>query len=458
MNLTPADPPGGAPFEPLPPGGDDASDADAIVAMRARGVQRAKEALRLASASLPHLSGLARLVRVKAVDGVEVAAVSSSGLVVVRPELFATLPLADAAYVMAHELLHLALRTHDRGQGADPLVVNFAHDYIINDMLSESLGRMPPLGGLSWTGARQSSLEELVSRIDSSGQRGSLRCWNRRGKLRGGQRPAPSPISRALHDAGLLPPPEPEPEEFDPGDLLNDEREQQLEPELSDRQRQQCRAAVARAAAKAASLSQLKDKLAASPTTPTTEQAMQEALYAALRGAYNTPWEAALQRWFDAMVPGQRTYARPSRRGADRSDVVLPGRRREGWTLHIVLDTSGSMEHLLSAALGTIAQFCEASLVTDVHIVQCDEHVTVDEWIEVEQLASYPIRGFGYSDMCPAMNRLAEDSEVTSVVVLTDGGISYPAESPPYETLWVIFGSDPTTMHFNYGTVIGVAF
>ena len=32
----------------------------------------------------------------------------------------------------------------------------------------------------------------------------------------------------------------------------------------------------------------------------------------------------------DAVAPGERTYARPSRRSGDRSDVVLPGRRREG--------------------------------------------------------------------------------------------------------------------------------
>jgi hypothetical protein len=45
----------------------------------------------------------------------------------------------------------------------------------------------------------------------------------------------------------------------------------------------------------------------------------------ALRGIYRTPWEVALQRWMESVAPGERTFARPSRRGADRADVVLPG-------------------------------------------------------------------------------------------------------------------------------------
>ncbi len=63
----------------------------------------------------------------------------------------------------------------------------------------------------------------------------------------------------------------------------------------------------------------------------------------ALRGIYRTPWELALQHWLESVAPGDRTFARASRRGAGRADIVLPGRKREGWILNIVLDTSGSM-------------------------------------------------------------------------------------------------------------------
>ena len=49
----------------------------------------------------------------------------------------------------------------------------------------------------------------------------------------------------------------------------------------------------------------------------------------ALRGIYRTPWQMALQTWLEGVVPGERTFVRPSRRGADRHDVVMPGRKRE---------------------------------------------------------------------------------------------------------------------------------
>ncbi|ETR66155.1 MAG: hypothetical protein OMM_13169 [Candidatus Magnetoglobus multicellularis str. Araruama] len=79
----------------------------------------------------------------------------------------------------------------------------------------------------------------------------------------------------------------------------------------------------------------------------------------ALKSNYSPPWEMALQHWMDSITPGSRTYYRPSRRGANRKDIVLPGRKREGWILHIVLDTSGSMENEFSKILAIIASFCE---------------------------------------------------------------------------------------------------
>ena len=102
---------------------------------------------------------------------------------------------------------------------------------------------------------------------------------------------------------------------------------------------------------------------------------------AALRGVYRTPWELALQRWLESVAPGERTFARPSRRGAERTDVVLPGRRREGWILNVVLDTSGSMTDEIPRALGAIGEFCDAVGVDQVRLVQCDAAVTADELV-----------------------------------------------------------------------------
>lgn len=429
-------------------------------------LDQAQKALRLVSANLPHLAGLARIVRVKPSKRVPVAAVGPSGLVIIQPELFAKMPLGDSAFILAHELMHLALDSAGRIGDADRLTGNFAHDYIINDMLCEELEREPPLGGLYHEGARDKSFEEWIVDLSRSGEPGPgapRRCWSPGGDTRfpgRRQSQAPSPLSRALSDAGLVPPPDsqgddPLDDDLLRGDMLDPDREPDFEPELSETLRDSLRTNVRKVATKAASLSQLGKNLQdAQKGAAVNEPVEREQMLAALRAAYHTPWQLALQRWMDAVAPGERTYSRPSRRGANRTDVVLPGRRREGWTLHIILDTSGSMENYLPTALGAIGYFCEAAGVYDVHVVQCDTKVTRDEWVEPMALGSYKIAGFGYSDMRPAMSHLANDPEVTAVLMLTDGEINILDRSPPYNMLWVVIGQPSGGFSPPYGEVL----
>lgn len=427
-----------------------------------------KQALRLASASLPHLSGLARLCRVITTESVPVAAIGASGLIAVHPNVFAKISLADATFIIAHEMMHLALDTHGRIGEASPLLGNYAHDYIINDILCNELDReTPPLDGLSMPSAREKSFEELVVELSKGGTDSRIgSCWtvDSRNKSKPGAvaRRNRTALGRALCEAGIIPPqPEPLPpppmdERVLQGDLLPPELEQQLEPNLSSQARGTLQQKIRKAAAKAAALAELKKKIqdAQNAASGSAEPERHDATLDALRGAYETPWQMALQRWVDAVAPGERTYARPSRRGANRSDVILPGRRREGWTLHIILDTSGSMEAYLSRALGAIAYFCESSGVYDVHLIQCDVEVTKDDWVEPGELDRYQIRGFGYSDMTPAMLYFAENPEITSVVMLTDGYIDILEQEPPYRILWVLLGEMNNDFQPAYGDIV----
>jgi predicted metal-dependent peptidase len=407
---------------------------------------RAKQALRLVCGEMPHLAGLAHLVRLKASEYFDVAAVGASGLLCVNPDVFTRTPLADAAFVLAHELLHLALDTHRRQGDADSYLVNVAHDYIINDMLSEEMGRAVPLGGLVHGGARTESLEKLVVDLSRGGPGGRPNVWTVTGGRRPRRRPPPgkSPITEALEKAGLIPPEEATTPEapvrvrVPRGDLIPANAEGVLEPEVSPEQRRKQRQEIRKAAAKALSLGALRAKMDESQKgQPVQDPQRGETLMKAIHTAYQPPWQLPLQRWLDAVAPAARTYAKASRRGAERDDgVVLCGRRREGWTLHIVLDTSGSMEQVLPKVLGTIASFCDGAGVSEVHILQCDVEVTRDEWLEPPQLSEYKVAGFGGSNMSPAMDALARDTEVSAVLVLTDGYIEYPRAEPPYSVLF----------------------
>src|SRR5690349_11890981 len=102
---------------------------------RSAAMQTVQEALRLVCLGLPHLSGLAHVVRISLDDRVPTAGIFASGRMVVNPTWFQQLERPDRTFVMAHELLHLALQTHTRGEGTNGWLVNIAHDYIINDML-----------------------------------------------------------------------------------------------------------------------------------------------------------------------------------------------------------------------------------------------------------------------------------------------------------------------------------
>jgi predicted metal-dependent peptidase len=198
------------------------------------------------------------------------------------------------------------------------------------------------------------------------------------------------------------------------------------------------------------------DRLLRSGHDPGDETGEKVVVSHALRSLYRPPWEMALQRWMEAVAPGPRSYTRPSRRGADRTDVVLAGRTREGWRLHLVLDTSGSMGGTFPPILGAIASFCESVNVAQIRLLQCDVEVTADQTLTAEELYAFEIVGLGGTSLSPAMLRLAEDPEVEATIIITDGYLrrsDYPRAAPPYALLWVLTDPD-SDFSPDYGQVI----
>ncbi|ABM16752.1 vWA domain-containing protein [Mycolicibacterium vanbaalenii] len=393
-----------------------------------------RQALNLVCVSLPHLSGLAHAVRIAPDDRVGTAGVFASGRLLINREWFLWLNEVERAFVLAHELLHLALHSHERSAD-DHQKFNVAHDLIINDILETELGIAAPGGGVRRPGARHLSAEALMLEAEFAEP----------------DEPDTS-VGAALAVAlrGRDQPLEPKPD-----DVLDGRLEQEWFPGETPESRIAATHAITREATRSLTLQRIQEdarKSALAAVNLPWSTGASSAYVEALRVAYRPPWELALHRWLDAVTPHRRTYGRASRRGADRTDVVLPGRSREAQILSIVLDTSGSMTEEIAHALGSIVSFSRGADIESVRIVQCDTEVTRDEVVSLDQLATYQVDGFGGSDMSPAMRQLAEDPETTAIVVITDGEIDFPDEPMPCEVLWMVYSDEPFRPH--YGDVI----
>lgn len=439
----------------------------------------------IAISFFPYLSGIFAKLDIRFDDRIDTAGVTGSGKLLVNRKFFADLaPGIETAFVLAHEMLHLAQMIFERGEKfPDPESVNVAHDILINEQLCDAMGLAePPCGGLSWTWftewdgwnyqyahkipgvpspadrAADYSLEELVRIIVSvkdTGAHPGRRSWP--GGLGGvatnksGEGFSNTPFADIFGDGSAAE--GKEPKKNLSLDLFSDETENELFPDEDRAAREKARATM-REACRDAAVKNVILSSCGSGKDWGTEAGDLEQTVDIVRSCYVPPWQMAMQRWFDGAAVPRRSYARASRRGAWRSDVILPGRDQECRTLHIVLDTSGSMTDVIPSLLGRIAAFARNVGMEQAHIMQCDTRVTADEFVDVDRLEKYRVAGYGGSDMSPAMLKLTEDPEVTNVLVITDGYIEYPPEEEiPYDVLWCIPGEQGKG-HFPYGKVV----
>jgi predicted metal-dependent peptidase len=284
------------------------------------------------------------------VHGIAVAAISPAAAeLYVNP--YTGLEQGERRFVIAHELLHAALRHDTRGGGRDPWLWNVACDFVINGWLTEmSVGDLPATA-LYDPALKGKSAEEVYDEIAAgrrrtwklSTWRGAGACDIVSGRLTGHAEPA----------WGV--------------DL--DEFYRRCLAEGLDYHRSQCRGLLP------AGLIQEIRALTEPPV----------------------PWDVELARWFDdhfAPVERRRSYARASRRQAATPDIPRPGwylpeELTDGRTFGVVLDTSGSMDRrLLGKALGAVASYAVTRDVGSVRVVFCDAEPHDNGWMHPLDIAS----------------------------------------------------------------------
>jgi predicted metal-dependent peptidase len=356
-----------------------------------RGSEPWHRALSWFVSAYPLLGALAAGMRVVADAGlsrqwhIAVAAVSPEAAeIYVNP--MTRLSVAEWRFVLAHELLHAALRHDARVGGRDPYTWNVACDYVVNGWLVEmGVGELPEgllydpqLTGLSCEAVYDRTATDLrrVRRLSTPRGRGAADI------IDAAARPDPRPfvdLDRYYRDA--------------------------LAQGLSFHRRS---------------------------GRGLVPAGLEEDIWALEQPA--PPWDVALADWFAEHVPGRetrRSYGRRSRRQSASPDIPRPGRVRPAEpvpraTFGVVLDTSGSMDRaLLGKALGAVAAYAGARDVPRVRVVFCDAAAHDAGYLEVTAIAErVRVRGRGGTRLQPGIDLLerAEDFPPDGpILVITDG-------------------------------------
>ncbi|WP_328394974.1 hypothetical protein OHS70_07595 [Streptomyces sp. NBC_00390] len=342
--------------------------------------------------SYPLLGGLAAGLTVVAdpelarAQDISVAAVSSAaGEIYINP--LRTFTDEEWRFILAHEMLHAALRHGERCGARDPLLFNVAADFVVNGWLVEMrVGEMPE-GLLYDPDLKDLSVEEVYDRIATDLRR-RRRLATLRGKGVGDILGEPLPHAASGPYADL--------DDFYRRGLVQGFDLHQY---------------GARGLLPAGLIQEIR-ALAHPPV----------------------PWDAQLARWFDEYVPRPepvRSYARPARRQASTPDIPRAGRwfpveETPRCTFGVVLDTSGSMSSvLLGKALGAIASYAEARDVPAARVVFCDAAPYDVGYLPPTEIAGrVRVRGRGGTVLQPGIDLLqrAGDFPPTApVLVITDG-------------------------------------
>ena len=288
--------------------------------------------------------------RVESCDTVRTVDVSPRARIRVRPAFVEQLDDDDLTFVMAHELMHLLLRTHTRAKRFDPRAFNWAHDAIINDVLVHTLHSRIPADGVTVPGARFTNAERLIDDMTGAGRApwdegydgdvvteslGRPRSFGGDGDSGGGGGWRTLTVS-----------------------LFTDE-------EIDDDTEAKC--------ARAFEHHRISGRVRA-------------------RSPKSGAATSALAAWLERARGRERTFARPSRR---RPDAIARGRRAVSEPIVAIVDVSSSVVSDHATLLGALRDACATAGVEELRVVQADRAITSDRVVDARALGDLHLEGSG---------------------------------------------------------------
>jgi predicted metal-dependent peptidase len=364
-------------------------------------------------------------------EGVNTAAVSQDGSLIICAEFSKTLTDPQLCFVVAHEVLHPAMLYFDRMQGRIPKLWNMAHDYAINLIIKHMA---------------DSNIEVIADCLCDE----KYRDWS-----------AEEVYDDLLKDAALVSfaqggdagdgSGEPQPGQGMPGkgkgnDPTKDPLNGDGRNDLSDSEDGK-KADAGDKGAKNRLDTDWKISIVAAAQAHESQKG-RGSLPGGLRRLIDeitdpkVDWREQLSRWVGENGRMQDyTYSRPSRR-SESVGQYLPSLKKYGFApVTVMVDTSGSIgDRMLKEGLSEINGVCE-DLGIGVRAMIIDAAIHGDVMVDnVEDLAEH-LAGGGGSNFIPAFERLQEEGYDGVVIAFTDGDISVPATKPENlrGVLWCIY-------------------
>jgi predicted metal-dependent peptidase len=339
-----------------------------------------------------------------------------------NPDFVDTLNAAELAGVLAHEVMHPALKHHTRRSDRDRMRWNMACDYAINPMLLDA-GLTLPKDVLLDPRFRGMSAERIYNLIeeqtnqDSSNGEPESQDASADGNSSGqqGQDQSDDPNPDGEPTAPTTPGgfgqvlDAPEPEEDEAPTVAEQTRDWQIAVEQAE------------------NVAKLAGKMPAS----------------AVRGleaakAAGVDWRELLRRAWSETTPTDYSWTRPNRRHI-WSGLYLPGVFSEGvGEVAIGVDCSGSVSaRQLGLFEAEIRSILEGQRPQRVHVLYFDAGVQKAELYQAGEPISLAPVGGGGTDFRPCFRWLAERGIVPQTLVfLTDLWGTFPSEAPAYPVLW----------------------
>ena len=364
------------------------------------------------------------------------------------PEFVLSLNEPELQGVVAHEVLHCALKHMSRRGHRNPVIWNFAGDYVINDMLLKANFTLPEkrlhdpkYADMSTEEVYERFKEQVQKQLQQQKQQGKEKGKKREGKGGGqGDEDGDGEGTIYLPDTDL---------DIDPtecGGVIDASGPN--EKHKSDAVEREWDANVRMAVNVA--------KRANAGNAPGYLQRLVNELQAP-----RVSWRDLTRQFIDQSMSKDYTWSRPNRRHA-HANLVLPGFTSD--SLHhmiFAVDTSGSIDiAMLTAFLSEISGALNDGTADKLTIVYADTRVAhVDEYVCGDIVTCEKIHGGGGTCFNDTMKWVKENaSDAQCLVYLTDMLTGSFGEDPGMPVLWAAYlpMSSLASIKPPFGSVIAV--